>query len=144
MLNHLLTLAALAALLSLLSSLPPALEILIGVFPLALKKSTWAECQSLPGNVGAGAGEMAGAGEGHDEKAGPSAGPSRDNLVMSPPTYSGEAVTTLVDESKYFQVKLHAQTVMMTVKGTIDLSNFKQNHMHRAKSLQSKLDYRWM
>ena len=84
------------------------------------------------GNVGGGAGEMEGAGEGDDEQA----GPSRDDLVTSRPTYLGEAAAPLVDESKYFQAKSHAQTVMMTVKGTIDLSNFKQNCMHRAKSLQ--------
>ena len=79
---------------------------------------------------------MEGAGSGDDEQVGPSAGPSGDDLVTSPPTYLGKAAATLVDESKYFQAKLHAQAVMMKVKGTIDLSNFKQNHMHRAKTLQ--------
>ena len=45
---------------------------------------------------------------------------------MSPPSYSGEAAATLVDESKYFQVKSHTQTVMMTVKGTIGGSQFNK------------------
>ena len=88
------------------------------------------------GNVGGSAGEMEGAGSGDDEQAGPSAGPSRDDLVTPPPTYLGKAAAALMDESKYFQAKWHAQAVMMKVKGTIDLSNFKQNCMHRAKSLQ--------
>ena len=91
------------------------------------------------GNVGGSASEMEGVGSGDNEQAGPSAGPSGDDLVTSPPTYSGEAAAVLVDEGKYFQAKSHAQAVMMKVKGTIDLSNFKGNCMHRAKSLQWKL-----
>ena len=49
------------------------------------------------GNVGGGAVETEGAGS-DDEQAAPSAGPSRDDLVTSPPTYLGEAAAALVDE----------------------------------------------
>ena len=77
------------------------------------------------GNVGGSTGETEGAEEGDDGQAKPSAGPSRDDLVTSPSKYLDKAAATLVNESKYFQAKLHAQAVMTTVKGTIDLSNFK-------------------
>ena len=72
------------------------------------------------GNVQAGPSH---AGEGQDVQAGPSPEADTDLLPTSLPTYSREAATALVDESKYFQVKSHLQTVMTTVKETI--SNFK-------------------
>ena len=68
-------------------------------------------------------------GEGQAGK--PSAEPSGEPLATSPPTYLGQAAADLLDESKYLQAKYHAQTVTTTVKGII--SNFKQNHIHRAK-----------
>ena len=107
--------------------LPPTLDILVGVFPLAPKKAprlNISHCQNdsvfFCLGTQAAAGASGDAGEGQDVQAGPSTEADAEPIPTSPPTYSGEATAAFVDENNYFQAKSHAQTMMTTVKGTID------------------------